>query len=99
MLTQMPMQAIVPLQLLPLRMREPHGRRLSLQERRQLELSELDDRNQRLLSKAAGGGGGDEDEDEDEGADISHMKLWRMKDLGVQTVHSILRSEVRACVC
>ena len=61
------------------------------------ELSELDDRNQRLLSKAAGGG--DEDEDEDEGADISHMKLWRMKDLGVQTVHSILRSEVRAGVC
>ena len=34
---------------------------------------------------------------EDEDGDMSHMKLWRMKDLGVQTVHSILKSEVRTC--
>ena len=26
--------------------------------------------------------------------DISQMKLWKMKDLGVQSVHSILNSDV-----
>ena len=50
------------------------------------ELQEQEQLNTRILSGAAA----EEGEDED----ISHMKLWRMKDLGVQTVHSILSSEV-----
>jgi len=51
------------------------------------ELQEQEKANRRILSGAA---------DEAEEEDISHMKLWRMKDLGVQTVHSILSSNVRS---
>ena len=49
------------------------------------ELIETDKRNKQILDQA--------DTAAEEG-DITHMKLWKMKDLGVQTVHTILNSEV-----
>ena len=49
------------------------------------ELIETDKRNKQILDQA--------DAAAEEG-DITHMKLWKMKDLGVQTVHTILNSEV-----
>jgi hypothetical protein len=54
------------------------------------ELLEIEQANAALAKQAAGAGGPITDISED----ISHMKLWKMKDLGVQTTYSILHSEV-----
>ena len=48
------------------------------------ELKELDKGNRRILG----------DDTHGEELDITQMKVWKMKDLGVQCVHSVLNSEV-----